>query len=165
MWIREEIATDHEAIRRVIEAAFAGAEHASGTESRIVDALRDAGSLSVSLVAGIDSRITGHVAFSPVALDGGPSGWHGLGPVAVDPSEQRRGVGSALIRAGLDRLSALRAKGCVVLGDPAYYTRFGFRQRTTLHYPGAPAAYFMALALEGEPPDATVAYHSAFSSA
>lgn len=162
MWIRTETAADHDAIRRVTEAAFAGAEHASGTEARIVDALREARALRLSLVADIDGRIAGHVALSPVALDDGTGGWYGLGPVAVDPRDQRHGVGGALIRAALAELPALGARGCVVLGDPGYYTRFGFRQHTTLRYPEAPPEYFMALSPDGTVPQARVAYHPAF---
>ncbi len=163
MWIRAETTADHDAIRRVTAAAFAGAPHASGTEARIIDALRDDGALSLSLVADIDGRVAGHVALSPVVLDAGIPGWYGLGPVAVDPRDQRHGVGSALIRAALVELQSLGAGGCVVLGDPGYYARFGFRQHASLRYPAAPAAYFMALALRGEPPSAIVAYHPAFS--
>ena len=164
MWIRPETMADHDAIRRVTEAAFAGAEHASGTEARIINELRLAGELSLSLVADIDGRIAGHVAISPVSLDNGSTGWYGLGPIAVHPAHQRHGIGGALIRAALAELPALGAHGCVVLGDPAYYPRFGFRQYTTLHYPQAPAEYFMALALHGMPPRAAVRYHLAFSS-
>lgn len=165
MWIRAETRADHDAIRRVTEAAFAGAAHAAGNEVRIVDALRATRLLSVSLVADIDGRIAGHVALSPVSLGDGTAGWHGLGPVAVDPRDQGHGVGSALVRAALAELPALGARGCVVLGDPAYYARFGFRRHPGLRYPGAPAEYFMALALHGAPPEAVVAYPPAFATA
>lgn len=163
MWIRAETRSDHDAIRRLTDAAFAEAKHAAGGESRIIDALRDAGALSLSLVADIDGRIAGHVAVSPVVLSDGTPGWFGLGPVAVDPRDQRHGVGSALIRAALTELWAQRAAGCVVLGDPAYYGRFGFRRHASLRYPHAPADCFMALPSGGPPPDATVAYHDAFT--
>ncbi len=163
MWIRTETAADHDAIARVIAAAFAGADHASGTEARIVAALRRAGALALSMVADIDGRIAGHVALSPVVLDDRSEGWFGLGPVAVDPRDQGHGVGSALVRAALAELPALGARGCVVLGEPAYYTRFGFRHHAALRYPHAPAGYFLALALDAAPPAASVAYHAAFS--
>ncbi|HYG06671.1 MAG TPA: N-acetyltransferase [Stenotrophomonas sp.] len=163
MWIREETAADHDAIARVIAAAFAQAAHASGTEARIVEALRQAGALSVSRVADIDGRIAGHVAISPVTLDDGSSGWFGLGPVAVDPADQGRGVGSALVRAVLAELPALGARGCVVLGDPAWYARFGFAPVPTLRFEGAPAEYFQALLIgDGDAPRARVDYHPAF---
>ena len=165
MWIREETTADHEAIARVIEQAFAGARHADGNEARIVATLRAAGALSLSRVADVDGRIVGHVALSPVTLDDGSTGWFGLGPVAVDPADQGRGVGSALVRAVLAELPALGAHGCVVLGDPGWFARFGFRPLPTLRYGGAPAEYFQALLVgEGDAPQANVTYHPAFHS-
>ena len=83
------------------------------------------GELTVSLVAETDGLV-GHVAFSPVLIADGSAGWYGLAPVAVLPEWQRRGVGAALIRRGLAILGARGAAGCVVLGDPAYYGRFGY---------------------------------------
>ncbi len=163
MWIREETSADHEAIARVIGAAFANALHAGGNEARIVAALRDAGALQVSLVADIDGRIAGHVAISPVTLDDGSHGWFGLGPVAVDPADQGRGVGSALVRAALAELPGQDARGCVVLGDPAWYQRFGFRPLASLRFDGAPAEYFQSLLIgDGDAPQARVDYHPAF---
>lgn len=162
MRIRPETTADHDAIRRLTEAAFAAAEHASGSEARIIDALRDAGALTLSLVADIDGRVIGHAALSPVTLDDGTPGWQGLGPVAVDPREQGKGAGGLLIRAAVAALPGLGARGCVVLGEPAYYTRFGFRQHTALRYPDAPAQCFMVLS-DAAIPDAAVAYHPAFS--
>jgi len=165
MWIRDETPADHEAISRVIEAAFATAPHASGRESRIVEALRDAEALSLSRVADIDGRIVGQVTLSAVTLDGDDGdGWFGLGPIAVDPAHQRHGVGSALVRAALAELPELGARGCVVLGDPDYYTRFGFAAVPSLRYEGAPARYFLALVVgDGDVPRAQVTYHPAFS--
>ncbi len=162
MWIRSETVADHAAIRAVIEAAFAPVAHASGTEARIVDALRRDAALTVSLVADIDGRIAGHVASSPVAIDGA-EGWHGLGPVAVLPPDQGNGVGSALVQAALAGLRAAGSRGCVVLGDPGYYRRFGFARVDGLSYPGAPAEYFMALAFGDAVPRGTAAYHPAFT--
>ncbi|MBD9677891.1 N-acetyltransferase [Pseudomonas sp. PDM18] len=161
--IRPEQSEDTARIRDVTTAAFAVAEHSSGTEGAIVDALRAAGALSVSLVATMESAVVGHVAFSPVTLNGADLGWYGLGPVSVRPDLQGRGIGAALIRAGLERLNALNAKGCVVLGDPAYYPRFGFRQDPAIQYAGVPAEYFMALSLDGSKAEGQVAYHSGFS--
>jgi Predicted acetyltransferase len=161
--IRPERPEDAAAIRAVTTAAFAVAEHSSGTEGAIVDALRTAGALSVSLVASVAGEVVGHVAFSPVTLDGADLGWYGLGPVAVRPDLHGQGIGAALIRAGLERLKALGATGCVVLGDPAYYPRFGFRQDPAIQYPGVPPEYFMALSLDGSKAAGQVDYHSAFS--
>jgi putative acetyltransferase len=163
MWIRSETGADHAAIHAVIEAAFAQAPHASGNEARIVAALRRDAVLSVSLVADIDGRIAGHVAASPVTIDG-TEGWHGLGPVAVLPEDQGNGVGSALVQAALADLRAAGSRGCVVLGDPGYYGRFGFGQVDGLWYPGVPAGYFMALAFAEAVPRGVASYHPAFVS-
>ena len=104
----------------------------------------------------------GHAAFSPVTIGDGSADWYGLGPVAVLPGMQGRGVGAALIREGLARLRALGAAGCVVMGDPAYYRRFGFETRPDLRYPGVPPEYFMALVYT-RPASGDVAYHEAFA--
>lgn len=163
--IRPEGPHDAPAIGRVTEQAFQGAAHSSGTEALIVAALRAAGQLTVSLVAQSGDQIVGHVAISPVLLTPGGPGWHGLGPLSVRPDWQRRGVGSRLMAAALARLRALDgagSAGCVLLGDPAYYTRFGFRPYPQLLLPGVPAEYFMALPFDSEVPGATVRYHVAF---
>lgn len=159
--IREERAGDADAIAALVTAAFATAEHRSGTEALIVARLREADALALSLVAEEDGVIVGHAAFSPVAIDGQDRGWLGLGPVSVAPGRQRCGIGAALVRAGLERLGA--AAGCVVLGDPAYYARFGFIADAALAYPGPPPAYFQSLVLAGPPARGTVSYHEAFA--
>lgn len=146
----------------MIDAAFADHPHSDGTEAAIVARLRERGALSVSLVATLRRRVVGHLALSPVTIDGAIAGWFGLGPVAVAPDAQAMGVGSALIRAGLDRLRAQGAAGCVVLGDPGYYRRFGFSADPALTYPGPPADYFQALVIAGPCARGTVAYHPAF---
>jgi predicted N-acetyltransferase YhbS len=159
--VRAERAGDEGEIHEIIETAFRGAEHSSGTEARIVDALRSAGALAVSLVA-IDEGIAGHAAFSPVTIEGRDINWFGLGPVAVLPDRQGQGIGAALIEAGLAELRASGASGCVVLGDPSYYASFGFKPEPDLRYPGPPPEYFQALSLNGELPGGEVAYHPAF---
>jgi len=158
--VRDEGAEDAAAIAGVIASAFAGARHSDGSEVRIVEKLRAADALSVSLVAD-DGSVVGHVAFSPVEI-AGAQGWFGLGPVAVEPARQSQGIGAALIEKGLARLRAQGAAGCVVLGDPGYYARFGFRAHAGLIYAAAPAPYFQALAFAGEPPTGEVRYHRAF---
>jgi putative acetyltransferase len=118
--VRDERPEDLAAIREVNDRAFD-----QPLEGRIVDALRAHGAVQLSLVATVDGRIAGHILFSPVTAPG-PATGVGLGPMAVTPDQQRRGVGAALIDAGLARL---RAAGCpfvVVLGHHEYYTRFGF---------------------------------------
>jgi putative acetyltransferase len=117
--VRDEEPADLAAIRAVNDAAFD-----QPLEGRIVDALRAHGAVRLSLVAEVDGQVVGHLLFSPV-VSAGAEGL-GLGPMAVTPAQQRRGVGAALIEAALARL---RASGCpfvVVLGHHDYYTRFGF---------------------------------------
>lgn len=122
--IRAEQAGDAEAIAHVHRDAFP-----TDAESRLVDALRRAGNLSYSIVAVDDGRFIGHVAFSPVRIDAaqGHAAGLGLAPVAVLPSHQRRGIAAALIRQGLEWCRDAGTPFVVVLGDPAYYPRFGFR--------------------------------------
>ncbi|MEX0885961.1 MAG: N-acetyltransferase [Phycisphaeraceae bacterium] len=162
--IRSEQASDAGAIEAVTAAAFRGAARASGTESAIVRELRTAGQLSVSLVAERAGGIVGHVAASPVAISGQgqEAGWYGLGPVSVAPSAQGQGIGTRLIHEALTALRAMGAAGCVVLGEPGYYGRFGFRAEGGLILPGVPPAYFQALAFERGVPTGVVAYHEAF---
>ncbi|TVQ51987.1 MAG: N-acetyltransferase [Rhodobacteraceae bacterium] len=162
MIIRLETSTDAAAIRTVTEAAFAGAEHSAGTEAAIVEALRGAGVLTLSLVADDEGACIGHAAFSPVAIGGAEGRWFGLGPVSVRADRQRRGVGSALIRIGLERLGAQGAHGCVVLGDPVYYCRFGFVADPAIRLEGVPPQHLQRLALTGAAPQGLVAYHAAF---
>jgi putative acetyltransferase len=173
--IRHEQNGDADHIRFVIARAFGGSN-----EAAIVDALRGAPG-SLSLVAIVDGRIAGHIFFTPVQIDGAePYGAAlGLAPLAVLPERQRCGIGSALVRAGLD---ACRAAGCrivVVLGHPEYYPRFGFAPASSAglacEFP-VPADAFMALelvpgALAGAGPERahpstasrTVRYHPRFS--
>ena len=154
---------DEPAIAALITEAFATAAHSSGTEASIVEGLRQAGALALSLVAEQDGRVLGYVAFSPVTIAGEDRGWFGLGPVAVLPRFQQGGIGGALIEAGLSELRRSKAKGCVLLGDPAYYGRFGFQADPRLVLPGVPAEYFQALRLADEEAEGEVAYHPAFS--
>jgi putative acetyltransferase len=161
MIIRPEHPVDIASIRRLISAAFAPVVHSSQTEGAIVDALRAAGALTLSLVAERDGLIIGHAGFSPVLIDGEDAGWFGLGPVSVSPDDQRSGVGSALIRTGLDVLANRGAQGCVVFGNPGFYGRFGFVSDPDLRYSGGPARYFHALVL-GEPAAGEVTYHAGF---
>jgi len=143
-------------------AAFRHAEHASGTEHHIVAALRAAGQLVVSLVALEGGQVVGHVAVSPVTISDGSAGWYGVGPVSVMPAWQGRGLGTLLMTRALEALRALGAAGCVVLGEPGYYGRFGFRSEPGLVLPGVPVRYFQAVTLQGATPSGQVAYHAAF---
>ncbi|KGS49127.1 acetyltransferase family protein [Burkholderia pseudomallei MSHR5613] len=161
---RGERAGDAAALARVIVAAFADEPQGGQFERRIVDALRVDGRLSVSFVAVRDGRLVGHVAFSPVAIGAGGEGWHGLAPLAVWPGCQRQGIGAALVRAGLDALRRAGARGCVVLGEPAYYARFGFGPAGDIVFPQAPPDALMALPFgEHAPcPAGALRYHASF---
>ncbi|MCP3097292.1 N-acetyltransferase [Myxococcus sp. K15C18031901] len=161
--LRPETPTDSGEIQRLITAAFQDAPHTSHTEQFIVNALRRAGVLSVSLVAEDDGVLVGHVALSPVSLSSGEAGWYGLGPIAVLPERQGQGIGARLMTAALAALRDLGASGCVLLGDPAFYQRFGFSPRPELVLPDVPAEYFQALSFTGHWPVARVAYHDAFN--
>lgn len=162
--LRGERAGDAAALARVIVAAFSDEPQGGQFERRIVDALRADGRLSVSLVAVRDGRLVGHVAFSPVAIGAGGEGWHGLAPLAVWPGCQRQGIGAALVRAGLDALRRAGARGCVVLGEPAYYARFGFGPAGDIVFPQAPPDALMALPFgEHAPcPAGELRYHASF---
>jgi putative acetyltransferase len=161
MQIMSERPTDASAIRAVTVAAFKDAPHSNQTEADIVDALRSAAALTLSLVALQGDEIVGHVAFSPVTI-GMAKGWYGLGPVSVRPDRQRHGIGQVMIHDGLNRLMAMASAGCVVFGDPAYYRRFGFESDPALFYRGAPPGYFQRLVFTGPAPSGEVRYHSGF---
>jgi putative acetyltransferase len=160
--IRDERPADAATIGAINDAAFKPMPYSDGSEAAIVEALRAGGALTVSLVAERDGEVVGHVAFSPVKIDGESGSWFGLGPVSVRPDLQGKGAGSALIREGLSRLEALGADACVVLGNPAYYGRFGFTHDPTLTYPTPYAQAFQRLVLKGPAPKGAVTYHPAF---
>ena len=162
--VRHELAADVPAIEAVTTAAFLDAPHTSHTEQFIVDGLRKAGQLTVSLVAEAAGQVVGHVAVSPVSISDGADGWFGLGPISVLPRYQRLGVGSRLMREALSVLQQQGAAGCVVLGEPEYYGRFGFRADPNLVLPDVPPEYFQAVAFGSARPRGIVSYHAAFNS-
>jgi len=161
--IRPETPEDVAVIEAVVESAFLGAPHTNRNEQFILAALRDAGALTLTLVAVVDESVVGNVAVSPVSISDGTPGWFGIGPVAVVPDLQGRGIGSQLMREALKRLSEQGASGCVVLGDPLYYQRFGFKNEARLVLPDVPPEYFLAMSFGQPLPTGTVTYHQAFS--
>lgn len=161
--VSNEAPCDSARIHEVTEQAFLSAPHTDHTEQFIVDALRCGGALTISQVARADGEIVGHVAISPVTLADGATGWFGLGPISVLPEYQGLGIGSKLMQSSLVALEAMGASGCVVLGDPGYYGRFGFKVFDGLVFPGVPAEYFQALSFSNEFPKGEVSYHEAFS--
>jgi predicted N-acetyltransferase YhbS len=162
MKLRWEKPEDYEPIAQLLQVAFQGQPYSSGSEHIVVEKLRSCGQLSLSLLADLEGELLGHVALSPVRLSCGEGGWYGLGPVAVWPDWQAKGVGSLLVRGALEELQKWGAAGCVVLGNPAYYGRFGFLARPELTLPGVPAEYFQCLSFSGRIPRSEVRYHQAF---
>ncbi|WP_076592461.1 GNAT family N-acetyltransferase [Herminiimonas arsenitoxidans] len=163
MIIRPEQHSDIQTIADVTRAAFADHPYSDHFEQFIINALRDAGALSISLVAEIDDQIVGHIAFSPVSISDRSSNWYGLGPVSVLPQWQKQGIGKALIHHGLALLKENHAQGCVLLGEPDYYCRFGFQPSANLILAGVPPEYFLALSFDGKFHKGNVDYHAAFS--
>jgi len=160
--IRDEKDTDSRVISEVTKSAFEKMEMSNHTEQFIVEALRSAKALTISLVAEVDGSVVGHIAFSPVTVTDGTRGWYGLGPVSVHPDFQRKGIGKALIREGLSRLKNLNAKGCCLVGHPQYYRQFGFENVEGLIHEGVPKEVFFALSFEGNIPQGKVMFHQGF---
>lgn len=161
--VRQEFPSDVAAIHAVTVAAFLSAPHSDHTEHFIVESLRNAGVLTISLVAELGGDVVGHVAVSPVSISDGSVGWYGLGPISVSPALQGQGIGSLLMHAALRLLREKGAEGCVLLGNPAYYSRFGFKPEPALVLPDVPPEYFQALPLGASLPRGIVTYHAAFS--
>ena len=167
MPIRPEAAEDRDAVFEIVKTAF-GRE----AEALLVNRLRDAGQLAVSLVAAVDGGVVGHVAFSPMTLSVNPKGRRaiGLAPLAVLPELQRQGIGGRLVEAGLEQSAAQGWDLAFVLGDPGYYPHFGFMQASGhgLRWEGeAPLEAFMVKELRPgglRNVSGTAGYHPAFDS-
>lgn len=142
--VRQELPEDLDAIHALHAGAFP-----TGAEAALVDALRNAGRLTFSLVAVEGAQVVGHVAFSPITVNGQPAGL-GLAPVAVRADCRGRGIAAQLIRDGLELCRACSVGLVVVLGDPAYYARFGFEpaRRYALRDEYEGGAAFQAIELE-----------------
>ena len=160
--IRSETNEDIGVIAEVTVAAFRTLEISNHTEQFIIEALRAAKVLTISLVAEVDGRIIGHIAFSPATISDGTQDWYGLGPVSVLPEYQRQGIGKALIHEGLSRLKSMQARGCCLVGHPEYYKKFGFDNIPGLVYEGVPPEVFLALSFDGNTPQGIVTFHEAF---
>jgi putative acetyltransferase len=166
--IRTEEHGDREAVRRVNEAAFDTA-----TEADLVDALRASGDAiaELCLVAAEGDEVVGHICFSRATLDPGGTEILALAPMAVEPGRQRRGIGSELVREGLERAKATAFPLVVVLGHPDYYPRFGFDPASAYGiecpYDGVPPEAWMAQPLAAYEPgtSGTVVYADAFGAA
>jgi putative acetyltransferase len=160
--IGSETEADVGATTEVTVAAFETLEISNHTEQFVIEALRIAKALTISLVAELDGGVIGHIAFSPVTISDGTRNWYGLGPVAVLPEYQRQGIGEALIREGLSRQKDMNARGCCLVGHPDYYRKFGFKNMPGLVHEGVPEEVFFALSFDGHTPQGTVTFHDGF---
>ncbi|MGZ3593263.1 MAG: GNAT family N-acetyltransferase [Syntrophales bacterium] len=160
--VRPETSTDIGAITEVTVAAFKTLEISNHTEQVIIEALRAAKALTVSLVAESDGRVIGHIAFSPVTISDGTPNWFGLGPVSVLPEYQKKGIGKSLISEGLSLLKKLGGQGCVLVGHPTYYKRLGFQNFPELVHEGVPQEVFFALPFTEKVPKGIVVFHRGF---
>lgn len=158
MEIRSERIGDEGRIYKVTETAFKLMPFSDGSEPDCIDKLRADGDLTVSLVAIIDDVIIGHIAFSPVFFDGTHQNWFGLGPVSVSPNNQKQGAGSALIIEGLEQIKQLGARGCVLIGDPGYYHRFGFLNDGRITYRDLASEYVQWLSFGEDKPSGVLTY-------
>ena len=164
LWlIREERAGDEDEIHALTRIAFASMPYSDGSEPAIIRALRRSGELSLSLVAEDSGTIIGHVAFSPVLIDGVHGGWFGLGPISVEPTRQRQGIGKALIAEGLRRLRNDGAAGCALIGNPDIYRSSGFESDGLLLYDGVEPRIVQRIVFQGMAPRGVLTFSDAFT--
>ncbi|MBW1781332.1 MAG: N-acetyltransferase [Deltaproteobacteria bacterium] len=162
MILREETPMDIDAIAEVTIAAFKNLSVSNQTEQFIIGALRDANALTISLVADIDGRVVGHIAFSPVVISDGTKEWYGLGPISVLPEYQKQGIGKSLVKKGLSLVKNMGAQGCALVGDPNYYQQFGFKNYPKLIHVVIPQEVFLALPFNEKVPKGSVEFHKGF---
>ena len=160
--IQTERPADDAAIHALTRVAFEPMPFSSGTEAPIIRALRASGDLTLSLVAEDDGVIVGHIAFSPVTIDGVHAGWFGLGPISVRADRQRQGIGKALIARGLELLRQRGAAGVALIGNPDIYGRAGFESDGLLAYGDLDRRLVQRLVLSGPPPRGELKFAAAF---
>jgi putative acetyltransferase len=163
MIIRNETISDIEAISKITFAAFQTLAISNHTEQFIINALRDAKALTISLVAEVDGKVVGHIAFSPISISDGSLNWYGLGPISVLPKYRKQGIGKSLILKGLSLLKDIGGQGCALAGDPNFYKRFGFKNIPDLIHEGIPQEFFLALPFDKIIPHGTVMFHEGLS--
>nr|WP_174506463.1 N-acetyltransferase [Acinetobacter sp. Marseille-Q1620] len=161
--IRKEKAEDIDDIFKLIETAFQNQPYATHTEQFIVNALRASSELTLSLVATEQQKIIGQVAISPVTISSGATDWYGLGPISVLPERQHQGIGSLLMQAALNKLKQINAQGCILVGDPVFYHRFGFHTCPDLHYPNIAQEYVQVASFTEALPKGVVMFSEAFN--
>lgn len=160
MLIRSETAGDVSGIGPLVTEAMRLLPQASGTEARIVEALRADDALALSLVAEDAGEMDGYLAASSARI-GAEGGWGLIGPLVVRPSRHRLGIGSALMAEAIRRLRAT-CRGAALVGDPGYYGRFGFRAFPGLGIAGLPPEVVLALPFDGSVPRGELHHHPAF---
>ena len=157
MRIRPETPGDLPAIRALTRSVFHEAAYGWDDAADALDRVRQAGALALSLVAlNMDEALIGHIAFSPITVSDGAREWFYLAPLSVMATRQRTGIGGSLIVRGVAEMRAAGARGIVVMGDPAYYSRFGFQPVPDLTLQGAPTEWLLALPLEGGAPSGAI---------
>lgn len=164
MHIRAEHPSDDPAINDLTERAFAGMPYSEGTEAPIIRLLRQSGDLALSLVAEENGTIIGNIAFSAIKI-GAHRNWFGLGPIAVEPSRQRAGIGKALIKSGLEILKDRGAAGVALIGSPDVYRSSGFASDGLLTYKGLESRYVQRIVFSGPDPEGELHYADAFDQA
>ena len=161
--VRNERPGDVDIIRDLTELAFRDRDYSCKREHLLIDDLRAANALTVSLVAEAESTVIGHLALSPVSLSGASGPWFGLGPISVLPEWQQKGVGTAMMNEALARLTQQQAAGCILVGDPRFYKRFGFVHDPSIVAEGEPPEYTMILRLSVNPDHGIARFHDAFA--
>ncbi|MBS0268662.1 MAG: N-acetyltransferase [Proteobacteria bacterium] len=160
MLIRNETVGDIPAISRLVTEALLTLAQSTGTEASIIEKLRADGALALSLVAEVKGEVIGYLAASAARI-GTQDGWALIGPLAVLPSRHRQGIGTALMAEALHRLRATN-RGAALVGDPAYYGRFGFRSFPGFGVAGCPPEVVQALPFDGIEPRGELIHHPAF---
>ncbi|MBX4957143.1 GNAT family N-acetyltransferase [Rhizobium lentis] len=162
MHIRYETPADIDAIQHLTSAAFRPMPYSEGTEADIIRRLRASGDLTISLVAEEAGEILGHVAFSPVTIDGVDDRWFGLGPISVKPERQRQGIGKALMAKGLELLKERGASGCALIGNPDVYSGAGFSSDGQLTYHDLDTRFVQRIVFRGPAPSGMLRFAPAF---
>ena len=165
MLIRPETPADLAAIHALTETAFAPMAFSDGTEADCINGLRQDGDLTLSLVAEDAGKIIGHVAYSPAFIGGEGADWYGLGPIAVEASRQKQGIGSQLAAAGHAELRKLGAAGVVLIGKPEVYGPMGFVSDGSLRYRDVPVSIVQYLAFGDATPSGEVTFSPALENA
>ncbi|MCW1967660.1 MAG: N-acetyltransferase [Anaerolineae bacterium] len=162
MIIRPETPHDIDAIYELTRTAFAPMSFSDKTEHLIVNALREQGALTLSLVAEHEGQVVGHVAFSPATISDGSTGWFALGPISVSPLLQRRGIGRQLVAHGLAALRQLGGPAPWPSATPAILQRYGFLPSPARFYSPFPAVHFRIYPLRPHTSRGEISFHTAF---